>query len=256
MRGDQHLWKLDTRSASVSLFRNLTMPKGAPGTLMPPPRGLGSLIGARRCYAFLQSLVERIVHETPPSHAPVRDHVRLILERLKNRKERSSTAEEDKKVNPSRARASSRKAAFAEWLKAAIERRGWSLTETARQTASVIGADARFGRAHPWHYLHGRALPRARQLAAPSHALEVRPDDLLPGASASPVEDRSGTPTGPHAQDQGDGTIILEVPQWLPWRKALRVIATQEPCENGIASRSGPSSRQGRSELPKSSLVR
>ncbi len=73
----------------------------------------------------------------------------------------------------------SRKAAFAERLKAAMERKGWDLSETARQTASVLGADAKFGRAHVWHYLHAKSMPRARQLSALSHALEVRPERTI-----------------------------------------------------------------------------
>ncbi len=37
---------------------------------------------------------------TAPSNASVRDHVRLVLEKLKShQKERTSTAAEDKKVN-------------------------------------------------------------------------------------------------------------------------------------------------------------
>jgi transcriptional regulator with XRE-family HTH domain len=155
-------------------------------------------------------LVERIVHEPlTPSHASVRDHVRTIFEKLRNhQKERTS----------------SRKAAFAERLKAAIERRGWSLTETARQTASVLGTDAKFGRGNLSHYLHGRAMPRARHLAALSHALGVRPDDLWPGGAPSRVEIIPGPATGIHAQDQGDGTVLLEVSQRVPWQTALEVM--------------------------------
>jgi transcriptional regulator with XRE-family HTH domain len=159
----------------------------------------------------------------PPSYASVRDHVRTVLEKLEDhRKER--TTDEDEKVVPDRGPHSSRKAAFAERLKAAIERRGWSLNETARQTASVLGADAKFSRSHLWHYLHARALPRARYRAALSHALEVRPDDLLPSKSPRRVEALSGTLPGIRAQDQGDGTVYLEVSQRVPWRRALEVM--------------------------------
>ena len=42
---------------------------------------------------------------TAPSNASVRDHVRAVLEKLKNhQKKRTSTAEGDKKINPDRAR--------------------------------------------------------------------------------------------------------------------------------------------------------
>jgi transcriptional regulator with XRE-family HTH domain len=174
---------------------------------------------------------------TAPSNASVRDHVRLVLEKLKShQKERTSTAAEDKKVNPDRAEDNSRKVAFAERLKAAIERRGWSLTETARQTASVLGTDAKFGRANLSHYLHGRSMPRARQLLALSHALGVRPDDLFPAGSLSRVEVISGTPTGIHALDQGDGTVTLEVSQRVPWQTALEVMRLLKLPSDGSSS--------------------
>ena len=126
--------------------------------------------------------------------------------------------------NHRKERTSSRKAAFAERLKAAIEWRGWSLSETARRTATVLGTDAKFGRGNLSHYLHGRAMPRARHLAALSHALGVRPDDLLPGGCPSRVEVIPGTPTGIHAQEQSDGTVLLEVSQRVPWQTALEVM--------------------------------
>jgi transcriptional regulator with XRE-family HTH domain len=159
---------------------------------------------------------------TGPSHASVRDHVRTVLKKLKNRAERS--AEEDKKLQRDHAQNYSQQAAFAERLKAAIDRRGWSLSETARQTASVLGANAKFGRGNLSHYLHGRAMPRARHLAALSHALGVRPDDLWPGGAPSRVEIIPGPATGIHAQDQGDGTVLLEVSQRVPWQTALEVM--------------------------------
>src|SRR5829696_4366621 len=122
----------------------------------------------------------------------------------------------------------SRKAAFAERLKAAMERKGWDLSETARQTAFVLGANAKFSRSHVWHYLHARAMPRARQLAALSDALDVRPDELSDvrpdellrlAESRSRVDLVSGTPTGIiRAEDQGDGTAILEMSQRVPWQ--------------------------------------
>ena len=71
------------------------------------------------------------------------------------------------------------KAEFAKRLRAAIERKGWTLSETARQTSDVLGGDAKFGRAHVWHYLNGRAIPRARHLDALSQALQVKPHELL-----------------------------------------------------------------------------
>jgi NADH:ubiquinone oxidoreductase subunit E len=120
---------------------------------------------------------------TGPSHASVRDHVRTVLKKLKNRAERS--AEEDKKLQRDHAQNYSQQAAFAERLKAAIDRRGWSLSETARQTASVLGANAKFGRGNLSHYLHGRAMPRARHLAALSHAPTICGQEGPPAESKS-----------------------------------------------------------------------
>ena len=135
----------------------------------------------------------------------------------------------------------SRKAAFAARLKAAMERKGWDLSETARQTASVLGADAKFSRTHVWHYLHARAMPRGRQLAALSQALEVRPDDLLQSGLPSEVGGTSSTPTGFRAEDQGDGTAILEVSQRVPWQTALEVMRVLKLPDDGSSSVRAPS---------------
>jgi transcriptional regulator with XRE-family HTH domain len=135
---------------------------------------------------------------------------------------------------------SSRKAAFAARLKAAMERKGWDLSETARQTAFVLGANAKFSRSHVWHYLHARAMPRARQLAALSDALEVRPNDLL-RALPTQVEDESGTLTSTiHAEYQGDGTVILEVSQRVPWQTALEVMRLLKFPDDGSSSIRAP----------------
>jgi transcriptional regulator with XRE-family HTH domain len=139
------------------------------------------------------------------------------------------------------AHVNSRKAAFAERLKAAMERKGWDLSETARQTAFVLGVNAKFSRSHVWQYLHARAMPRDRQLAALSNALEVRPNDLL-RALPTQVEDKSGTPTGIiHAEHQGDGTVILEVSQRVPWQTALEVMRLLKLPDDGSSSVRAPS---------------
>jgi transcriptional regulator with XRE-family HTH domain len=134
------------------------------------------------------------------------------------------------------------KAAFALRLRAAIERKGWTLSETARQTSDVLGADAKFGRAHVWHYLNGRAIPRARHLDALSRALQVQPHELLGSAAPSGLAGRpeardeaaheaEGRPTPysgsiaiVHAEDYGDGTAFLRISQRVPWPTALKVM--------------------------------
>jgi transcriptional regulator with XRE-family HTH domain len=135
------------------------------------------------------------------------------------------------------------KVAFARRLRAAIERKGWTLSETARQTSDVLGRDAKFGRAHVWHYLNARAIPRARHLDALSQALQVKPDELLGstalshpeahagrGASDSPFATHPGadslstSTTIVHAEDYGDGTAFLRVSQRVSWPTALKVM--------------------------------
>lgn len=114
-----------------------------------------------------------------------------------------------------------RRAVFAERLKAAMGRKGWGLSETARRASQVLGPGAKFGRAHVWHYLHGRAVPRARQLDALSRALDVEPDDLLGSAPEARGEAAASTV---RAHDQGDGTVFLEVVQRVSWETALEIL--------------------------------
>jgi transcriptional regulator with XRE-family HTH domain len=143
------------------------------------------------------------------------------------------------------------KADFAVRLKAAIERKGWSMSETARRASGFLGKGEKFGRAHIWHYVQGRALPRARYLEALSLALEVRPDDLMPmdfarepveadvrGASAaiseagraqrsekaSPLSSSVSSAGMVHLRDYGDGTALLEVSERVPWETALAIL--------------------------------
>jgi len=118
-----------------------------------------------------------------------------------------------------------RKAAFSERLKAAMGRKGWGLSETARQASHLLGPDAKFGRAHVWHYLHRKAMPRARQLNALSRALEVDPHELLGFESSGQGEEMRPTPMGiVRAHDQGNGIVFLEVVQRVPWETALKIL--------------------------------
>ena len=118
-----------------------------------------------------------------------------------------------------------RKVAFAERLKAAMGRKGWGLSETARQASQLLGPDAKFGRAHVWHYLHRRAMPRARQLNALSKALDVGPDELLGSDSFSHPRALAAVPMGlVRAHDQGNGMVFLEVAQRVPWATALEIL--------------------------------
>ena len=132
---------------------------------------------------------------------------------------------------------SAAKEKFAERLRAALQRKGWSESEAARQVSRHLENGDKFGRAHIWHYLRGRTLPRSRYLLALSRALEVEPSELLPDRSV-PLYDpeRTSVPGGPagassndradlvHVRDFGDGTAMLEVHKRLPWETALEVV--------------------------------
>ena len=102
----------------------------------------------------------------------------------------------------------------------------------------------KFGRAHVWHYVQGKALPRTKYLEALSQALDVRPDELMPaeiGADhpepgareeqlvvAPPAAAREGENDSAdgmvHVRDYGDGTALLEVSQRVSWETAITVL--------------------------------
>jgi transcriptional regulator with XRE-family HTH domain len=141
------------------------------------------------------------------------------------------------------------KADFADRLKAAIQRKGWSMSETARQAASFLGDKEKFGRAHVWHYVQGRAVPQFKYLEALSLALEVSPAELMPAdllaervgpldniETTNPDEqsvdrrplshEKSSEPESGlvHVRDYGDGTALLEVSQRVSWDNALAIL--------------------------------
>ena len=133
------------------------------------------------------------------------------------------------------------KADFAERLKAALNRKGWTASEAVRQVSRLLADGDKFGRAHMWQYLQGRALPRSRYLLGLRRALEVDPGELLPErpvplASPAPAFSfgaAAASANGPadvvHVRDYGDGTALLEVAQRVPWDTALQVIHILKP---------------------------
>jgi transcriptional regulator with XRE-family HTH domain len=139
-------------------------------------------------------------------------------------------------------RHSASKAEFAERLRVAMERKGWTVADTARQVSRLLGEDDKFGSSHLSHYLSGRAVPRARYLQALSRALDVRPEDLLPNrlpqgddtsqrsfeglSSARADSARAASQVDlVHVRDYGDGTALLQVLQRVPWPTALEIMA-------------------------------
>ena len=120
-----------------------------------------------------------------------------------------------------------------------MERKGWTLSETARQTSDVLGADAKFGRARRVATsMRGRF--RGPDISTPSQALQVTPHELLGFASSPtgeespdsrvsnaitrPAETKSILSQVVHAEDFGDGTALLHVSQRVSWTTALKVM--------------------------------
>jgi transcriptional regulator with XRE-family HTH domain len=137
------------------------------------------------------------------------------------------------------------KADFADRLRTAIERKGWTMSETARRASHYLNEGDKFGRAHVWHYVQGKALPRMKYLEALSLALEMRPDELMPGeagieAAEHVMRENAGGATATrasreaaagesadgmvHVRDYGDGTALLEVSQRVSWETAIAVL--------------------------------
>jgi len=121
------------------------------------------------------------------------------------------------------------KAGFATRLQAALFRKGWSPSEAARRVASFLEDGEKFSRAHMWHYLQGRALPRSRYLLALSRALDVDPEELLPErlvpADGTHPDDGPGELTDMvHVRDCADGTALLQVRQRVSWEAAMEIV--------------------------------
>ena len=125
-----------------------------------------------------------------------------------------------------------------------MEAKGWTVADTARQVARLLGGETKFSSSHISHYLSGTTLPRFRYLQALSRALDVRPEDLLPWgvppqpdeapdgdsgeaplhANADPAQAAASSDLV-HVRDYGDGTALLQVLQRVPWTTALEVLA-------------------------------
>jgi hypothetical protein len=117
-----------------------------------------------------------------------------------------------------------------------MARKGWSLSETARQTSRILGPDAKFGRAHMWHYLRVGTVPRGRYVEALSQSLGVEAAVLLgtapPSSGPSAAEQAESRI---RVEDVGDGFAQLNVLQRVPWETALevmRALANDHDCQS------------------------
>jgi transcriptional regulator with XRE-family HTH domain len=134
-----------------------------------------------------------------------------------------------------------RRRAFADQFRVELERTGWSLTETARRASQHLPDGRTLSYAHLWHYLHGRAVPRAANLEALAHAFGTDPRHLHsdyepePPVVAATVARERARETAPTAdglvrlQDCGDGTALLVIKERIPWRTAVEVLSLLTP---------------------------
>ena len=134
---------------------------------------------------------------------------------------------------------------FAERLRAAIERKGWSQAQTIKEARRFLEGGEKLGSAHLSHYVHGRVIPGMTYLLALSRALDVSVQDLLGGsglwlvdksASQEPARElpRSAHLAQAHSAqvrdaDQGEAWITIDEP--VPWETALKILELLK--ENG-----------------------
>jgi transcriptional regulator with XRE-family HTH domain len=129
------------------------------------------------------------------------------------------------------------RATLASEFRLAMERKGWSISETARQASRFLSDGQRFGRAHVWHYIHGKALPRPHHLRALLSALELEPDSVLarfdigaPLAADETARHRAAIRVRPAREprlgvaDAGDGKALLRIEAVVPWPIALVIL--------------------------------
>jgi hypothetical protein len=130
------------------------------------------------------------------------------------------------------------RAALASTFRSAMESKGWSISETARQASRFLTDGQRFGRAHVWHYIHGKALPRPHHLRALLSALELEPESIreLAGsdiglrAADESARNRAAIPVQQAREpslcvaDAGEGKALLRIEAVVPWPVALVIL--------------------------------
>lgn len=127
-----------------------------------------------------------------------------------------------------------RKREFADRLRSAIDRKGWTPAETVQAARRFLAPTDSLAHAHISHYLNARAIPRPQYLRALSRALDVTAEDLLGGAAGG---DPAVSPNGADAaigtpapggrvavRDADAGEAWIEINQRVPWSTALEIL--------------------------------
>ena len=126
---------------------------------------------------------------------------------------------------------------FAERLRAALKRKGWSQARTVEQARRFLDAGERLGPAHLSHYLNARAIPQMSYLRALAQALEVSEQELLsgiPGGMTITVDDLP--PAELHAatevRDAENGEAWLKLNERVPWETAIEILRLVKAANN------------------------
>jgi transcriptional regulator with XRE-family HTH domain len=128
------------------------------------------------------------------------------------------------------------KAGFAKRLRRALDEKGWTAVQAAREAQRLV-PDRTIKSAHLSHWLNGRVIPSPVYLKALSSALEVSPEELLgeENSKAAPSGSTNGAAqqTPPPARsssgsvevkDLYDGNAWMEIRQEVPWHLALEIL--------------------------------
>jgi transcriptional regulator with XRE-family HTH domain len=121
---------------------------------------------------------------------------------------------------------------FGERLAAAIEMRGWTLAEAAREISRYLPVGQVFNPVNLSHYVHGRSFPRPKFRKALEQALDIgesfdaprKRRKRAPNLTGNTDSQALGDEPMVRVQDMGNGTARVQIDQVLPWPDALKLL--------------------------------
>jgi transcriptional regulator with XRE-family HTH domain len=123
---------------------------------------------------------------------------------------------------------------FGEEIKAAMQRKGWTQAETARQVSQRLPDGERFSAVNLAHYISGRSRPRPKYRDALFAALDLPPGHAPVVTQSEDERTRTREPSSGRAtgrasssirlEDRSDGHVLLQVDVVLPWSAALQIL--------------------------------
>ena len=119
---------------------------------------------------------------------------------------------------------------FAARLQAAMDAKGWSQSDLARNATRLLppGTKKEIGRDNVSNWVRGVHLPGSIFLNAVAQALGKEPTDLLPSRAVPSAKD-----TAPplDVRDRGDGHVYLRVNRRVPFSVAVAVMKLLQDLE-------------------------